>query len=523
MVSKMVTNECKAWLEKVREVEVKMDVIEAELKENKKCLSGWCPWLNICWCKKVDRCIVQVLDDVAKLKEESRFRGGVVVDAPLKAVEKLPSSMAEGNTSTDRTVRKILDCIKDDSSKNWGLGNGWDCTAIVNLLLNLAGESDESVARKLSKHLETKKYLLLLDDLWQRVDLEAVGVPNPSKENGCKIVLTSRSLDVCNKMETNKEIKVEVVDFPGIMKIARCVVDECRGLPLAILVIGGSLRNENDVRVWRNALKELSSAKYEIIDDIENSAFNKLQFSYDQLSSENVRNCFLYAAFRTNRNWLWEGFITEGAKNMEEAQDKGHAVVNRLVNASLLERIEREHQLNVKMHDVIRDLAPRITSPSPSSSLHDGRNHGRRFLVRAGRRTDDPPDREEWKHVHKISLMQTGIWRLPEAPECTSLLTLLLQNNYDLETIPESFFEHMHNLRVLNLSLTSVQELPSSFCKLESLQVLNLSGTSIQELPSSFSKLESLGVLNLSETAIHELRPSLFKLSNLQVLNLSMS
>ncbi|XP_010271829.1 PREDICTED: probable disease resistance protein At1g61180 isoform X2 [Nelumbo nucifera] len=388
MVSKMVTNECKAWLEKVREVEIKMDVIEAELKENKKCLSGWCPWPNICWRKKVGRCIVQVLDDVARLKEESEFGGGVVVDAPLKAVEKLPSSVAEGNTSTDRTVRKILDCIKDDRVQKigvWGMG-GVGKTRVLKIVnnlpdicqmfqiviwvtvssncslrkvqneiaqrlsLNLAGESDERIARKLWKHLEAKKYLLLLDDLWERIDLEAVGVPNPSKENGCKIVLTSRSLDVCNKMETNKEIKVEilsneeawklfhekvggVVDFPGITQIARCVVDECRGLPLAILVIGGSLRNENDVRVWRNALKELSSAKYEIIDDIEDSVFNKLKFSYDQLSSENVKNCFLYAALYPEdfeipvaeliEHLLWEGFITEGEKTWKRHKIKG--------------------------------------------------------------------------------------------------------------------------------------------------------------------------------------------------------
>lgn len=233
------------------------------------------------------------------------------------------------------------------------------------------------------------KYLLLLDDMWDRVDLEAVGVPSPTREDGCKIILTSRFLNVCQQMETDKEIKVEilsereawdlfhekvgnVVDSSNIEPLARKVVEECGGLPLVLIVIGRSLRKVNDVNVWSNALSKLRRATFQIC-DMEKSVFVQLKFSYDQLKDDNVKNCFLCCALypedfeipipQSIEHWWTEGFI-DGSLNFGEAYDEGHAILNDLTNACLLERIEDCHLrlVKVKMHDVIRDLALRITS-----------------------------------------------------------------------------------------------------------------------------------------------------------------
>ncbi|KAK6263506.1 hypothetical protein SCA6_018940 [Theobroma cacao] len=57
--------------------------------------------------------------------------------------------------------------------------------------------------------LEGKKYVLLLDDLWELLDLSEIGIPLPTQENGSKVVFTTRSLEVCKQMEAQKTIKVK--------------------------------------------------------------------------------------------------------------------------------------------------------------------------------------------------------------------------------------------------------------------------------------------------------------------------
>ncbi|KAF2301662.1 hypothetical protein GH714_028535 [Hevea brasiliensis] len=61
--------------------------------------------------------------------------------------------------------------------------------------------------------LSRKKFVLLLDDIWQRVDLEEIGVPLPTRQNRCKIVFTTRSYRVGRQMEAEKMIKVEPLDW----------------------------------------------------------------------------------------------------------------------------------------------------------------------------------------------------------------------------------------------------------------------------------------------------------------------
>lgn len=69
-------------------------------------------------------------------------------------------------------------------------------------------DSNESVASKLFQCLTGKKFLLLMDDVWDKVDLDDIGIPCPNQKNGCKVVLTTRYRDVCHKMKTDEEIKV---------------------------------------------------------------------------------------------------------------------------------------------------------------------------------------------------------------------------------------------------------------------------------------------------------------------------
>ncbi|KAJ6966516.1 hypothetical protein NC652_004158 [Populus alba x Populus x berolinensis] len=77
--------------------------------------------------------------------------------------------------------------------------------------LDLSNEEDKKKrAAKLSKALVAKgKSVLILDDLWNHFLLEMVGIP--VEVNACKLILTTRSFEVCRRMGCQKSIKVELV------------------------------------------------------------------------------------------------------------------------------------------------------------------------------------------------------------------------------------------------------------------------------------------------------------------------
>ena len=52
----------------------------------------------------------------------------------------------------------------------------------------------------LIKILEGKRHVLILDDVWKQSSLLDVAIPVPTLHNGSKLVLTSRSIEVCKSM-----------------------------------------------------------------------------------------------------------------------------------------------------------------------------------------------------------------------------------------------------------------------------------------------------------------------------------
>ncbi|XP_062168701.1 probable disease resistance protein At4g27220 isoform X2 [Alnus glutinosa] len=413
-----------------------------------------------------------------------------------------------------------------------------DIAKMVNLDLSNVDDEKKRAAKLAQALLRRKQSVLILDDVWNHFLLEKVGIP--LRVNGCKLILTTRSLDLCRRMSCQVKIKVEPLSeeeawnlfleklgheialTAELKDITRSVAKECAGLPLAIVVMAGSMRGVDDICEWRNALEVLKESKVGQ-DDMETEVFQVLRFSYWSLNDSKVQQCFLYCSlypedYKIKREELIERFIDEGLvdrmKSRQAQIDRGHTILNKLENSCLLEGIidyfPHEKKF-LKMHDLIRDMAVQIVNVSP------------RFMVEAGIRLKDLPDEENWtEDLEKVSLMHNKISEIPSSasPRCPRLSTLMLQYN-GLRKIPDSFFEHMRGLEVLDLSYNAMEHLPNSISNLENLRALLLRECDKLNHVPSLAKLTALRRLDLGHTGITEVPKGMEMLVNLRYLDLS--
>ncbi|GFS29254.1 hypothetical protein Acr_00g0005950 [Actinidia rufa] len=135
---------------------------------------------------------------------------------------------------------------------------------------------------------------------------------------------------------------------------------------------------------------------------------------------------------------------------------------------------------------------------------------------------DIPAEREWTEDLDMVSLMGNRIGEIPHgrSPRCPRLSTLLL-NEIFLRKIADSFFEHMHELHVLDLSENRVLEkLPNSISDLENLTALKLQGCKNLTYVPPLGKLRALQELDLSYTRIKEVPEGVDRLVNLKNLNM---
>ncbi|KAF3954643.1 hypothetical protein CMV_020033 [Castanea mollissima] len=133
----------------------------------------------------------------------------------------------------------------------------------------------DSLQRELRDTLSGKKFLLVLDDVWNEDYLLWDDLREPFKSGalGSKIVVTTRNFGVTSKMGTTPPYKLEglspdaclrvfthhaldATDFskyPELEEFGQKIVNRCKGVPLAAKVLGGLLRERNRNK-WEHVL-----------------------------------------------------------------------------------------------------------------------------------------------------------------------------------------------------------------------------------------------------------------------------
>ncbi|XP_034677938.1 disease resistance protein At4g27190-like [Vitis riparia] len=569
------------WWINVEQTGCKMSPMHAKIEANKKRCCGGFKNLFL-----QSREVAEALKEVRGLEVRGNCLANLLAaNRQARAVEHMPVESIDRQPAASKNLATIMDLLKDDEVRTigvWGQAGIGKTTLVKNLnnMLKDASsttppfsiviwitvsrewdhksiqvqiaqrlkmeektkESPESLAARICERLKREeKFLLLLDDVWKEIDLDALGIPRPEDHAACKIILTTRFLNVCRGMKTDREIPIHVLKddeawklfcknageaaiLEDVEPVARAITKECGGLPLAINMMGTSMRKKTSKHLWEYALKELQRSVPHNIYGVEDRVYKPLKWSYDSLQGNNIRSCFLFCSlypedFSIVVNELVQCWLAEGLLDVDEQQsyediyNSGVALVENLKDCCLLENGDDDRSGTVKMHDVVRDVAIWIASSSEDEC---------KSLVQSGIGLSKFPESRLTPSLKRISFMRNALTWLPDSQiPCSEASTLLLQNNNKLEIVPEAFLLGFQALRVLNLSNTNIQRLPLSLIHLGELRALLLSHCrSLNELPP-VGRLSKLQVLDCSNSGILKLPEGMEQLSNLRELNLS--
>ncbi|XP_044500263.1 probable disease resistance protein At4g27220 [Mangifera indica] len=561
------------WIEKVDKISAEAEkFFEDEAKTNKRCLKGWCINLGqrYRFSKKAKEQALAI--SYLVLQEVERFEHVSSLPSPSAVVSSssvIPSGTFESRNSLKKQILKTL--IDDDNISIigiCGMGGVGKTTLVKEISRQVREEKiyEEVVVAVVSQNpsimkiqgniadtlgvamplwansesvrasflrdriKEKKQILVILDDVWKRIEFDEIGIPW-SDHRGCKILITSRSIAVCNQMRCQKNYTVETlseqeswdlfskivgltIENYDINQIAGEVIAKCGGLPIAIVTIAGALKGK-DKRVWSNAARQLKTSILTSIPGMESNVISSLELSFNCLENDEIKSLFLFCSLFPEdykipveslvRYWIGLKWFGDADETIEGVRNRVHAIVSDVTYSFLL--ID-DGKNCVKMHNIVRDFALTVAS-----------KYGHKFIVKAGTHLQEWPDGDTFDEFTCISLMANFIRELPSGLKCPNLQVLLLQGNKNL-VIPDYFFQEMKDLKVLDLGKSFITSLPDSLSFLINLRTLDITNCDLGNL-SVIGKLTKLEILNLSNSYIKEIPISFSQLSNLRLLDVN--
>ncbi|XP_062173512.1 probable disease resistance protein At4g27220 [Alnus glutinosa] len=540
------------WLKNVDEIIAEAEkALQDEDRALTRCFNGTC--LNLCQRHQLSRQAKKIVQVIDKLLEDGRWawkhKDYVDFVSRMSTTKKLMEALGDANTNVigvwgmagvgkTTLVTKVAKQAKEkklfyevamaDVKQSPDLvriqGQIADMLDLRLEAETLSGRADR-LMKRLTKH---KKILVILNDLWSKLDLEEIGIPS----TGCKVVLTSRDKNLLScEMGTHKDFEVKVltkeegwilfkkmagdcVKHPNFESTAIAVAKECAGLPFALVTVSKALKGK-DLHEWKDALRELKNPNHEGLPEMQ-PIYSSIELSYKYLGSKEVQHLFLLCAemdytitYRVLLKYCYGLGSFQGIDNLEQARHRLYSLVHTLKVKSLLLDCPFGSDDHCHMHDVVRDVATIIAS-----------RDRKMFVVRDNSGRKKLPEVHLLKTCTELSIPGGDIKKLPKEMECPELKFFYMHGGDRSLQIPDTFFEGMGNLQVLDLTKMKLPSLPSSLGLLTNLQALCLDRCVLEDITVS-GKLKNLVILSLFNSDMSQLPTEIGWLTCLRLLDLS--
>ncbi|CAA3010728.1 late blight resistance homolog R1A-10 [Olea europaea subsp. europaea] len=270
-------------------------------------------------------------------------------------------------------------------------------------------ENTEGLKELLYKCLKGRKYLIVMDDVWDDEILDELRRSFPNDENRSRIMLTTRLEQVglhcprsylhrmhfLNEDESCSLFCEKVFgenSFPPELEIVgKKICRNCRGIPLSIVVIAGLLSKATKTHhEWEKIAENMSS----VITSNDEQCSKILDLSYNNLP-HHLKGCYLYMGIFPEDSdipvsllfklWIAERFVKfMGSKTIEDAAEE---YLLDLVQRSLVMVSEESSRGKIKackLHDLLRNLC---TNEARRGNFFHVSSHGTPLDVRCLRRT----------------------------------------------------------------------------------------------------------------------------------------
>ncbi|TVU23461.1 hypothetical protein EJB05_25830, partial [Eragrostis curvula] len=332
---------------------------------------------------------------------------------------------------------------------------------------------DKLIAKKLWEFLGSKRYFIVIEDIWcVSAWCNLMGVL-PENNLGSRVLATTEFKHVANSCGVKstdfiyllkalsesdsrslmlRRIYASDEDCTVDSKIIQSLVKVCGGTPLAVAVAGGLLAAQPVTLIGSRVLEKATLSP--LNQDSTSQVMEKLlEISYADLPLH-VKSCFLYlSTFPENKTikkdrlihrWICEGFIS--ASNEETYLEIGERCFSELAIRRLIQPVfdgNDDGPIGCSVHSVILDFISSLSSEENFVTLGSTLSHGsyprdtvRRFTVDCNKQDETNALASNSVHLSRVRSFIRGMGEMRCMEELSMVLVTPIRSENDPSKIP---------------------------------------------------------------------------------------